>query len=276
MQLFFLQRENRLTNHIHLSFFTLTTPVPEQTENIPTATLVPEQTTNSPSSRPSPNAGTKLPTQQNVIKTNDVPEETTGETKLWFLLFLLALIPVIGGVVVCRYWQKRRSRKPERKNSRSVEQKRPLMSRTPRGLDTLVRDLLVEDRRFISSFLNGKTSDGKLLVLIISEKRSSHAFVHSFLEIIITITFLFFFNLGYYHCQLVAEKLGIKQDEIRRWSQFPENPTEKFLAALGEMENGTIVMLIDASKQVELTLFADKLEKRFSQENVADERQTWV
>ena len=29
----------------------------------------------------------------------------------------------------------------------------------------MVRDLLVEDRRFISSWLNGKTSDGKLLVL---------------------------------------------------------------------------------------------------------------
>ena len=93
---------------------------------------------------------------------------------------------------------------------------------------------------------------------------------------VITITFLFFFNLGYYHCQLVAEKLGIKQDEIRRWSQFPENPTEKFLAALGEMENGTIAMLIDASKQVGLTLFANKLEEKFSQENVAGERQTWV
>ena len=32
---FFLQRENRLTNHIHRSIFTATTPVPEQTENIP-------------------------------------------------------------------------------------------------------------------------------------------------------------------------------------------------------------------------------------------------
>ena len=115
---FFLQRENKLTNHVHRSIFTASTPVPEKT-------------TNSPSSRRSPNAGTKLPTQQNVIKTDDVPEETTGETN-WFLLFLLLLIPVIGVFVVCRYWQKRRSRKPERKNSRSVEQTRPLMSRTPR------------------------------------------------------------------------------------------------------------------------------------------------
>ena len=105
-------------NHVHRSIFTASTPVPEKT-------------TNSPSSRPSPNAGTKLPTQQNVIKTDDVPEETTGKTN-WFLLFLLLLIPVIGVFVVCRYWRKRRSRKPERKNSRSVEQARPLMSRTPR------------------------------------------------------------------------------------------------------------------------------------------------
>ena len=115
---FFLQRENRLTNHVHRSIFTASTPVPENT-------------TNSPSSRPSPNAGTKLPTQQNVIKTNDVPEETTGETKLW-LLFLLVLIPVIGVFVVCRYWQKRRSQKPERKNSGSFELKRPLMPLKPR------------------------------------------------------------------------------------------------------------------------------------------------
>ena len=115
---FFLQRENRLTNHVHRSIFTASTPVPENT-------------TNSPSSRPSPNAGRKLPTQQNVIKTNHVPEETTGETKLW-LLFLLVLIPVIGVFVVCRYWQKRRSQKPERKNSGSFELKRPLMPLKPR------------------------------------------------------------------------------------------------------------------------------------------------
>ena len=108
-----------MTNYVHRSIFTATT-------------LVPEQTTNSPSSSPSPNVGTKLPTQQNVIKINDVPEESTGETKLWFLLFLIALIPVIGVVVVCRYRQRGGSPKPERKNSRSVEQKRPLMPRKPR------------------------------------------------------------------------------------------------------------------------------------------------
>ena len=106
-------------NFVHRSIFTATT-------------LVPEQTTNSPSSRPSPNAGTKLPAQQNVIKTDDVPEETTGETKLRFLLFLLVLIPVIGVVLVCRYWQRGGSPKPERKNSGSVEQKRPLMPLKPR------------------------------------------------------------------------------------------------------------------------------------------------
>ena len=117
---FFLQGEDRFTNHVHRSIFTATTPDPEQTTNIP-------------SSRPSANAGTKLPAQHNVIKTDDVPEETTGKTKLLFLLFLLALIPVTGGVVliVRRYLRRRRSRKPERKKSRSVEQTRPLMSRRP-------------------------------------------------------------------------------------------------------------------------------------------------
>ena len=116
---------------------------------------------------------------------------------------------------------------------------------------------------------------------IISKKRSSHAFVHcdSFFDLmgwwVITITFLFFFILGYYHYQLVSEKLEFKQEEIRQWSRF-DNPAEKFLAAFGEMENGTILMLIDASKQVRLTLFASKLEEKFSQENVAGEGQTWV
>ena len=86
---------------------------------------------------------------------------------------------------------------------------------------------------------------------------------------------MFFFILGYYHYQLVSEKLGFKQEEIRQWSRF-DNPAEKFLAAFGEMENGTILMLIDASKQVRLTLFASKLKEKFSQENVAGGGQTWV
>ena len=90
-------------------------------------------------------------------------------------------------------------------------------------------------------------------------------------ELKLTISFLFFFNLGYYHYQSVSEKLGFKQDEIRQWSQFADNPAEKFLAAFGEMKNGTILMLIDAAKKVELTLFASELEEKFSQE-----RQTWV
>ncbi|CAH3171704.1 unnamed protein product, partial [Porites lobata] len=275
---FFLQREDRLTNHIHRFIFTSTTPVPEQTENIPTTTPVPEKTTNSPSSRRSPNAGTKLPAQLNVIKTDDVPEESTGENKLLFLLFLLALIPaVIGVVVVLRCRQRRRSRKPERKNSRSVEQKRPLMSRTPRGLDTLVRDLPVEDRRFISGWLNGQTTDGKQFTLSCFAKQligritgELKLFLESSFEISRK-----FSVVCYYHYQLVSEKLEFKQEEIRQWSRF-DNPAEKFLAAFGEMENGTILMLIDASKQVRLTLFASKLEEKFSQENVAGEGQTWV
>ena len=95
------------------------------------------------------------------------------------------------------------------------------------------------------------------------------------------ITFCFFFNLGYYHYESVSEKLGFLPEDIRQWIRF-DNPTEKFLAALGEKEHGTILMLIEASKQVELTLFATKLEEKFSQanhcseENVAGEGQTWV
>ena len=92
---------------------------------------------------------------------------------------------------------------------------------------------------------------------------------------------MLFFNLGYYHYQLVSEKLGFLQEDIRQWSRF-DNPAEKFLAAFGEMEHGTILKLIEASKQVGLTLFATKLEEKFSQanhyseENMAGKRQTWV
>ena len=86
---------------------------------------------------------------------------------------------------------------------------------------------------------------------------------------------LFFFNLDYCYYQLVSGKLGFDREEISQWSRST-NPTEKFLAAFGEMENGTILMLIDASKQVGLSLFASKLEEKFSQEDVAGEGQTWV
>ena len=107
-------------NHVHRSIFTATT-------------LVPEPTTNSPSSRPSPNAGAKLPTQQNVIK-NDVPEETMGGNKLLFLLFLpvFDLILMMGIVVFC--CKRRKSRKPEKKDARMVEQTCPLTSRISRKL----------------------------------------------------------------------------------------------------------------------------------------------
>ena len=117
---FFLQGEDRLTNHVHRSIFTATT-------------LVPEQTTNSPSSRPSPNAGAKLPTQQNVIK-KDVPEETMGGNKLLFLLFLpvFDLILMMGIVVFC--CKRRKIRKPEKKDARMVEQTCPLTSRISRKL----------------------------------------------------------------------------------------------------------------------------------------------
>ena len=80
---------------------------------------------------------------------------------------------------------------------------------------------------------------------------------------------LFFFNLGYYHYQLVSEKLGFLQ-ESRQWSRF-DNPAEKFLTAFGEKENGTILKLVDASKQVGLTLFARKLEEKFGQTNQSRE-----
>ncbi|CAH3171700.1 unnamed protein product [Porites lobata] len=209
-----------------------TTPVPGQTTNIPTSTPVQEQTTNSSSSSSSPNAVTvtKLPAQENVK--NDVPEKATGENKLLFLLFLLfALIPIIGIAVFC--CKRRKSRRPEKKDARKVEQTCPLMSRRSRGLDTLVRDLVVEDRRKISSWLNEKGTD------------------------------------GYYHYQLVSENLGFLQ-ESRQWSRF-DNPAEKFLTAFGEKENGTILKLVDASKQVGLTLFARKLEEKFGQTNQSRE-----
>ena len=159
--LFFSSRErSRLTNHVHLSIFTATTPVPGQTTNIPSeyinnyvlkepgedrftdhvhrsiftaSTPVQEQTTNSSSSSPSPNAVTvtKLPAQENVK--NDVPEKATGENKLLFLLFLLfALIPIIGIAVFC--CKRRKSRRPEKKDARKVEQTCPLMSRRSRKL----------------------------------------------------------------------------------------------------------------------------------------------
>ena len=87
---------------------------------------------------------------------------------------------------------------------------------------------------------------------------------------VIPITFLFFVNLGYYHYQLVSEKLGFLK-ESRQWSRF-DNPAEKFLTAFGEKENGTILKLVDASKQVGLTLFARTLEEKFSQTNHGQRR----
>ena len=77
---------------------------------------------------------------------------------------------------------------------------------------------------------------------------------------------MFFVNLGYYHCQLVAEKLGFLPEDIRQWSRF-DKPAEKFLTAFGEKENCTILKLVDASKRVGLILFARKLEEKFSQTN---------
>ena len=114
------EREQVDYNHVHRSIFTASTPVPEPT-------------TNSPSSRPSPNAGTKLPTQQNVIK-NDVPEETMGGSKLLFLLFfpVFALITIMGIVVFC--CKRRKRRKPEKKDAIMFEQTCPLTSRISRKL----------------------------------------------------------------------------------------------------------------------------------------------
>ncbi|CAH3192662.1 unnamed protein product, partial [Porites evermanni] len=136
--------EDRFTDHVHRSIFTASTPVQDQT-------------TNSSSSGPSSKAVTvtELPAHENVK--NDVPEKATGENKLLFLLFLLFAFPIIGIAVFC--CKRRKSRKPEEKDARKVEQTCPLMSRRSRGLDTLVRDVVVEDRRKITSWLNEKTSD---------------------------------------------------------------------------------------------------------------------
>ena len=156
-----------MTNHVHLSIFTATTPVPGQTTNIPSeyinnyvlkepgedrftdhvhrsiftaSTPVQEQTTDSSSSSPSPNAVTvtKLPAQENVK--NDVPEKATGENKLLFLLFLLFAFPIIGIAVFC--CKRRKSRKREKKDARKVEQTCPLMSRSSRKLLTEVERAL--------------------------------------------------------------------------------------------------------------------------------------
>ena len=56
------------------------------------------------------------------------------------------------------------------------------------GLDTLVRDLVVEDRRKISSWLNEKGTDGKLQVFLVFNlfmriTGELKAFMESFKEI---------------------------------------------------------------------------------------------
>ena len=111
--------EDRFTEHVHRSIFTASTPVQNQT-------------TNSSSSSPSSKAVTvtELPAQENVK--NDVPEKATGENKLLFLLFLLFAFPIIGIAVFC--CKRRKSRKPEKKDARKVEQTCPLMSRRSRKL----------------------------------------------------------------------------------------------------------------------------------------------
>ena len=156
--------EGRLTNHVHRSIFAATTPVPEQTTHMPSSA--------------SPNAGTKLPAQEHVK--NDVPEKATGENKLWFLLFLLfalispnagtkppaqehvkndvpkettgenkqlvllfllfALMSIVGIVVFCR--KRRKSRKPEKKDARKLEQTCPLMSSRSRKLLVLASEYI--------------------------------------------------------------------------------------------------------------------------------------
>ena len=57
-----------------------------------------------------------------------------GGSKLLFLLFLpvFALITIMGIVVFC--CKRRKSRKPEKKDARKVEQTCPLMSRRSRKL----------------------------------------------------------------------------------------------------------------------------------------------
>ena len=120
--------QDRFTDHVHRSIFTVPTPVQDQT-------------TNSSSSSPSSRAVTvtKLPAQENVK--NDVPEEAKGENKLLFLLFLLfALIPIIGIAVFC--CKRRKSLKPEKKDTRKVEQTCPLMSRRSGKLLTEVERAL--------------------------------------------------------------------------------------------------------------------------------------
>jgi len=156
----------------------------------------------------------------------------------------LLLITGIAGIVVhvCKKKRNVRRRKPRKDNNPpDQEHAQPLMPLRG-GLDSLIRDLTIEDRRFIANRLNGKFPD------------------------------------GYYHWQIVAEKLGLR-DASSDWERA-ENPTEKMLKAYGEKDGSNVANFISALREAGMTLFACELEEKFSKscdrEGSEEHMVTWV
>jgi len=149
------------------------------------------------------------------------------------------------GLSIVVYKKKRKSKRRmrRRKDNDLPEQEHalPLMP-LQGGLDSLIRDLTIEERRLIANRLNGKFPD------------------------------------GYYHWQIVAEKLGLR-DASSDWERA-ENPTEKLLKAYGEKDGSNIRNFISALREADMTLFACELEEKFSkscdQEGSGEHMVTWV
>ena len=76
---------------------------------------------------------------------------------------------------------------------------------------------------------------------------------------VITITFLFFFNLDYYHDQLVSEKLGFLQ-ESRLWSGC-DSTEEEFLTDFDEWERFDAANLLCMSTGGEIQLTNQGIEE---------------
>ncbi|XP_078342276.1 uncharacterized protein LOC144628090 isoform X2 [Oculina patagonica] len=109
-----------------------------------------------------------------------------------------------------------------------MQQRTPLMPSAECGLDLPIKNLSIDERRFIAQRLNGRYYD------------------------------------GYFYWALTAEKLGLR-DECESW-KMADNPTEKFLKAYGEKAGSTIGNLIKVLRdpKVELTQIAKEIEEKFS------------
>ncbi|CAH3018846.1 unnamed protein product [Porites evermanni] len=137
----------------------------------------------------------------------------------WFWAVVAGVTVVLVTTAVAVKWRKRRLNQ-----NKGRQQSIPPVQR---GLDTHIRDLTVEDREFISEWLNDQDSN------------------------------------GFCYWEKVAEKLGLQIHRYRQWRRA-DNPTVKLLTALAEDEESTIRKLIKASQEAGLTLFAKELGKRFS------------